>query len=208
MSTIQAARTLLRQAESSLRQLIEAALKDQRYGDVAEMAALADGLSRLVDPTSTRPAPEERLASVPAASRSQAASSAPRRAKSTRKASTKRTGYPRFVREGDRLVKIGWSKKNKSEYEHRVPRSAVDAFLGKLTSAVKPGRVFEVEGLLPVTDQAGEEVPAYQVYVTLAWLREIGVIAKKGRDGYVIEDAAATKSGAQDRWQELLELAS
>jgi hypothetical protein len=209
MSTIQAARTLLRQAESSLRQLIEAALKDQRYVDVAEMAALADGLSRLVDPTSTRPAPEGRLASIPATSRSQsAATSAPKRSKSARKASTKRTGYPRFVREGDRLVKIGWSKKNKSEYEHRVPRSAVDAFLGKLTSAVKPGRVFEVEGLLPVTDQAGEEVPAYQVYVTLAWLREIGVIAKKGRDGYVIEDAEATKSGAQDRWQELPEFAS
>lgn len=209
MSTIQAARTLLRQAESSLRQLIEAALKDQRYVDVAEMAALADGLSRLVDPTSTRAAPEARLASIPATSRSQAAAtSAPKRSKSARKASTKRTGYPRFVREGDRLVKIGWSKKNKSEYEHRVPRSAVDAFLGKLTSAVKPGRVFEVEGLLPVTDQAGEEVPAYQVYVTLAWLREIGVIAKKGRDGYVIEDAEATKSGAQDRWQELPEFAS
>jgi hypothetical protein len=208
MSTIQAARTLLRQAESSLRQLIEAALRDQRYGDVAEMAALADGLSRLVDPASTRHAPEDRLASTPVASRPQTAASTPKRSKSTRKASTKRTGYPRFVREGDRLVKIGWSKKNKSEYEHRVPRSAVDAFLGKLTSAVKPGRVFEVESLLPVTDQAGEEVPAYQVYVTLAWLREIGVIAKKGRDGYVIEDAEATKSGAQDRWQELSELAT
>lgn len=208
MSTIQAARTLLRQAESSLRQLIEAALKDQRYGDVAEMAALADGLSRLVEPTSPRPGAEERLGSTPAASRPQVAASAPKRSKGTRKASTKRTGYPRFVREGDRLVKIGWSKKNKSEYEHRVPRSAVDAFLGKLTSAVKPGRVFEVEGLLPVTDQAGEEVPAYQVYVTLAWLREIGVIAKKGRDGYVIEDAEATKSGAQDRWQDLPEFAN
>lgn len=208
MSTIQAARTLLRQTESTLRQLIEAALRDQRYVDVAEMAALADGLSRLVDPASARPVPEERHAPTPAESRSSAAVSVPKRSKSSRKTSTKRTGYPRFVRDGERLVKIGWSKKNKSEYEHRVPRSAVDAFLGKLTSAVKPGRVFEVEGLLPVTDQAGEEVPAYQVYVTLAWLRNVGVVAKKGRDGYVIEDAEATKSGAQAQWQELPDFAS
>jgi hypothetical protein len=87
-----------------------------------------------------------------------------------------------------------------------VPRSAVDAFLGKLTSTVKPGRVFEVESLLPVTDQAGDEVPAYQVYVTLAWLRNVGVIEKKGRDGYVVENSETTKRGADEHWKKLSEL--
>lgn len=208
MSTIQAARTLLRQTESSLRQLIEVALKEQRYGDVAEMAGLADGLSRLLDSTTAIPGGDARPTPVPVALRSQGEGVATKRPKKTRRSSSKRTEYPRFARDGDRLVKIGWSKKNKSEYEHRVPRSAVDAFMGKLTSAVKSGQVFEVDSLLPVTDQNDEEVPAYQIYVTLAWLRDIGVISKKGRDGYVIDDSEATKRGAEAQWQELSDLSA
>lgn len=206
MSTIQAARTMLRQAESSLRQLIEAALRDQRYADVAEIAALAEGLSRLLEPTSGRSPDSAQNEPAPAPTRSPLAVAASPKQKSSRKTSSRRSGYPRFGRDGDRLVKIGWSKKNKSEYEHRVPRSAVDAFLGKLTSTVKPGRVFEVESLLPVTDHAGDEVPAYQVYVTLAWLRDVGVIEKKGRDGYVVENSESTKRGADEHWKKLSEL--
>jgi hypothetical protein len=30
--------------------------------------------------------------------------------------------YPSFVREGDNLVKIGWSKTQKAEYEHKSPK--------------------------------------------------------------------------------------
>ena len=206
MSTIQAARTLLRQSESSLRQLIEAALRDQRYADVAEIAALADGLSRLLEPTSGRTQDSGQVSPSLEATRSPPVVAASRKQKASRKTSSSRSGYPRFRRDGDRLVKIGWSKKNKSEYEHRVPRSAVDAFLGKLTSTVKPGRVFEVESLLPVTDQAGDEVPAYQVYVTLAWLRDVGVIEKKGRDGYVVEDSDTTRRGVDDYWKQLSEV--
>ena len=39
---------------------------------------------------------------------------------------------------------------------------------------------------MPVPDSAGGEIPSYQVYLTLAWLRHVGAVEKKGRSGYVL----------------------
>src|SRR5689334_22685209 len=103
MGTIRDASRVLAEAESSLRQLIEAGLKEQRYADVAEIAGLADGLSRLLNGRRVLNAPHE-TAMPP--SPAPAATPKP-------KAATKspKSQYPRFERDGDKLIKIGWSKK-------------------------------------------------------------------------------------------------
>jgi hypothetical protein len=41
--------------------------------------------------------------------------------------------YPRFKREGETLVKIGWSKSDWATYEHRSPRDVLD----RLVAAIK-----------------------------------------------------------------------
>ena len=183
MDTPQEIREILHGAERSLRTLMEACIKDQRYGDVAEVARAAERVSRLLSNGS--------LTGTHAAATTTRQSSA----RTTRRnnggmgsgnGKSKRV-YPRFERDGDKLVKIGWSKKNKSTYEHRAPKEAVVSFVRHLTSSGAPGEVFAVDDLLPVPDVANDcEVPTYQVYLSLAWLRDAGVINKKGRDGYVL----------------------
>lgn len=205
MGTIDRAKQVLRDTESALRDLISEGLDRQRYADVAEIAKMADGVARLLNQHSPN------SSSAPTATSSagtQAQKASTPSSKSARKqaqaAGTKKTGYPRFERDGDRLVKVGWSKKNKEAYEHRAPRQAVTAFVRHLASQVESGHVFAVEDLLPVPDvTSGNEVPAYQVYMTLAWLRETDAIEKKGRDGYILRMADLADDGIDKLWDQL-----
>ena len=197
MGTIQEAMGVLAAAEGSLRHLIEQAMREQRYSDVAKVAGLADGVSRLL---------QERLLEVGEAEEER--ESTPRAAVLSAKkrvdGKSRKEEYPHFVREGDKLVKIGWSKKNKSSYEHKAPREAVIAFTRHLTGSVQDGKVFVIENLLPVPDVGnGGELPAYQVYVTLAWLRQAGVIQKKGRDGYVLRRGGLGDGAIDKLWTSL-----
>lgn len=205
MDTIQAAQKVLGDAEDSLNKLIEKALAEQRYEDIKGLANLADGIARLTrgempnpePPLRTLdPSPQYRVSEPPYRPPTAA------RAKTKRRASRK-SQYPRFERDGDRLVKIGWSKKNKKEYEHRVLRAAARTFVFHLADKAINGAVFDVEGLLPVIDISGDEVPAYQVYLILAWLRDSGLLEKKGRDGYLVRDKELLRGNFDELWNNL-----
>lgn len=194
MDTIQEARKILIEAEASLRQLMEKALKQQRYADVREIASIAQALARVNDGQM-----------VTAVSSSEGVGDArSRRSLSPRQSSKSKGDYPRFAKDGDKLVKIGWSKRNGRSYEHRAPVSIVKDIVRQLAGRVKHGEVFVVENLIPVVDSAsGAEIPAYQVYMTLAWLREVGSIEKKGRDGYVLNGAGLAGDEFEALWAEV-----
>lgn len=195
MTTVQKAKTVLLEAEAALRKLMEEGIRDHRYSEVAEVAALANALMAILipanadQPYSTAPTSS---ATAPALTRISEPSRARRQAK---------PAFPRFERDGDKLVKVGWSKKHKDEYEHRAPREAVASIARHLVSHVKVGHVFEVEDILPVLDSASSEIPAYQVYLTMAWLREAGSVEKKGRDGHVLRDASIASTGFDKLWE-------
>jgi len=193
MMTVQAARGILADAEKALRELMQQQIQEQRYGDLAEIAALADGIARLLrGQPSGKPLPKHT---------SRSASTRPSPRKRVSSVATKRS-YPVFERDGDRLVKVGWSKKARDEYEHRAPRDAVQAFVRHLVSRVEPGSTFVMEDLLPVPDSSGGEVPSYQVYMTLAWLRDQGAVEKKGRDGYVLQSGRQMDDGVFNKiWE-------
>lgn len=194
MGTIQDAKGVLAAAEGSLRQLIEQAMREQRYPDVAAIAGLAEGLAKLIQGRAS-----ESAAMFGASEQSlNAAAGKPAAGKS------RKTEYPHFVREGDKLVKIGWSKKNKSSYEHKAPRAAVNAFARHLAGNVVEGKVFVIEDLFPVPDISnGGDLPSYQVYVTLAWLRQEDVIQKKGRDGYILRRGGLGDGALDKLWAAL-----
>jgi len=101
-----------------------------------------------------------------------------------------RKEFPKFERDGDRLVKIGWSKKDRRTYEHRAPKSVVIAVIDQIAAGVKPGRVFTMEQLMPFRDADGQDIPAYQPYLVLKWLQHVGAVKKKGKDGYVAQGGA------------------
>jgi len=203
MSTREAARRILRDAETALRKVMQDGLREQRYKDVSEVAQLTDGVARLlgsnpsVTPYSSTTPSGTLERAAPQSSRPK--SSNPRTVKNQDKAK-----YPRFEREGDRLIKVGWSKKHREEYEHRAPRDAVAAFARHLAGTVPEGHVFVVEDLMPVPGVNGDdEVPAYQVYLTLKWFQDVGAVEKKGRDGYVLRNGGLSESGVDDYWTAL-----
>ncbi len=209
MDTIQSARQVILDAETYLRDLISKALAEQRYTDVREIAELADGVAKLLKSNniqlSVSPPIESSGSNIHKKEMlsGNKARSPERIQPVSRRTQYIKKGYPKFVRDEDRLVKVGWSKKNKSEYEHRVPRETVLAFVRYLDHTVEEAKVFDIDGLFPISDGSGGEVPGYQVYVIVAWLREAGVIEKKGRDGYLIRDKSILRGDLDEQWKSL-----
>lgn len=113
------------------------------------------------------------------------------------------TSYPRFKRENDTLVKIGWSKSDRATYEHRSPRD----ILTRLVTAVKRfssgGERFTTEDLMPLHDDQGAELPSYQSYLCLAWMVVAGILEKHGRQGYTVKVAGDLDAAVEAAWQEL-----
>lgn len=209
MHTIQAARSVLQDAERRLRELMTECIKEQRYGDLAGIAGIADGVARLAlreSPaeacTPGAPYPNTTLPHGTAMPKANAKT----KVRANAGGASRSGGYPRFEREGDKLVKVGWSKKKRQAYEHRASKHAVMVFVRHLSESVRAGELFAIEELLPVPDSAsGSEVPAYQIYLTLAWLRGAGAIEKRGRDGYVVRSKTLLESptGLDELWMAL-----
>ena len=95
--------------------------------------------------------------------------------------------YPRFEIEGDQLVKIGWSKKQKREYSHKVPKDVFERVVkGMAALARRSSGPFAAEDVIEIVGSEGESIPSYQTYVVLAFLRDRGCVEQKGREGYDI----------------------
>ena len=57
-----------------------------------------------------------------------------------------------------------------------------------------------VDDVLLVCDGAGDQLPSYQVYLALAWLRELGAVKKVGREGYVLQGNMIENGGLDELW--------
>lgn len=205
MSCLEDAQKILVNAELSLRDLIERALSAQHYSDVAVIARIADAIAHLLR--------EDRDALIPLApvlpangarqieSSDDAASRASSRPSRGRR--TKHGEFPRFERDGDKLVKIGWSKRDERVYEHRAPRETVFLVSTAISTKARPKAVFTMDRILPVSDGSGNEVPSYQAYLALAWLRSIGLVQRRGKEGYALTDGALDALKLQHLWNSI-----
>lgn len=190
------ATTVLEKCERDLRTIAASALQEGAYEIARTIADLAAAIA------------EHRAgAGLDGGKNVAAPSPHPGNAQTEGKASTaqtRRTGanrYPRFVRRDNRIVKIGWSRTNKREYEHSAPWDAVVAFAAHIRTHTRPGRIFTVDDILPVPGyDTGDEMPDYQLYLSLAWLRAMGFVSKKGRRGYIAEHAALTDEALSRHW--------
>jgi hypothetical protein len=120
--------------------------------------------------------------------------------------SSKRTSatYPRFGKRGDQLVKIGWSKKDKSQYEHKAPRHVASVLADAVLKAGSDGRIFQVADLLPrVAPPVSPDVPGYQVYIVIAWWRSAALLDQHGRQGYSIPRPKEFAAAIEYAWQSL-----
>jgi hypothetical protein len=111
--------------------------------------------------------------------------------------------YPRFVREGDNLVKIGWSKSQRAEYEHKSPKRLLAVLCESLTSA--NGKRIMMNKVLPLKDPVtGAAFPDYQSYVCLAWLKSGGLVTQHGRQGYSLPKGIELAKSVETLWANLL----
>jgi hypothetical protein len=189
---------ILSRAEVELRALIQEQLAQGLYGEVAATALMADSLLRLVSRQDYPRSPNS--AGVDSSRFTGAASTAA--LESPRRRSQK--NYPQFARDGERLVKTAWSKRERAEYEHRAPRHVIQNLIDAVRKKKGEGKLFETADILPVKDSATrQEIPSYQIYLALAWLRHVGLVSKKGRDGYVLKSAATSPERIAELWEGL-----
>jgi hypothetical protein len=183
MSRLQAAQDFIAQAERQLRDLISRAAEEGDYVVIARLAEAAEALRRtttvLVGPEAMRFDAAALGAAVESASPALVPPTPTAVAEMVRRTTKE---YPRFERQGNRLIKVGWSKKDRAEYEHRTEKDVASAVSVYLAEAPKD-KTFRMDDLLPIEIE-GNEVPLYQAYLVLAWLRDRGLVAKQGKNGY------------------------
>ncbi len=152
----------------------------QRAGELvaARQMTEAKPLLRLIDELAALREGEPELAPAKPGRRQ------PARTPST--SSSRKTPYPKFARDGDTLVKIGYSRREKKEYEHRSPLAALDAVATHAARVADRQGRFTSDDLMPVPDADGDDLPSYQSYLCLAFLRDQGLVLRDGRSQYRI----------------------
>jgi hypothetical protein len=190
MPSLQDGIAAVQRAENDVRRLIGEAATSQDYDSVAALAALANGLLGLISYAKDQGAvPKHQTPSKTRPDRIPARAASP----------LPPTPYPHFYKDGDKLVKVGWSKKEDREYEHRAPQSAVIAIASRAAAASKGSKVFDF-GKLADAKTEGGDIPSYQAYLTVAWLRDIGAIRQCGRDGYAAVNGRLEPKQVEAAW--------
>ena len=217
MNIVEEAASVCSAAEKSLRELMQKAIAAAEYRHLPTLARMAEQLATLATRASqtaeTTPdaGPAAETVQKPASRRGRGKARSTvagirRKAVAQPRVRSSKAGYPRFLRTDDTLIKVGWSKKSRSEYEHRAPRHAVDAVMNGVARAGEKGAIFTVEALLPVRDPRDDtDVPSYQVYLAIAWLRTEGVLRQHGRDGYSLLVGENHEKTVEERWSALPE---
>jgi hypothetical protein len=80
----------------------------------------------------------------------------------------------------------------------------VALLVGSQAKAGLGGRRFTTDDVFPLHDPSDKaDVPTYQAYVTLAWLRSEDLVVPHGRQGYSLPTGAELAAQWQERWNRL-----
>ncbi len=184
--------TVLATAEAGVLEVIAAAAESGDYAAIDRARAIAERLRDISRSTSAG----TKVAGVPSPVHMQT----PRK---KRKPTPKKGEYPRFNVTDGSLFKIGWSKKKGDQYIHRVPISTVKNISGaleQLSASVGPVSTEKILDSVFLKD-AGNP-PSYQVYIVLAFLKERGIIASTGREGFRLSANIASRTSELLRQEE------
>jgi hypothetical protein len=187
METRSQAAAIVKRAEGEIRELLLRAASEGDYEHVAVLAEWAQRLRQLTEQAGTAKGTTGALSGING---------------HADKSKAKKADYPRFHRERNELVKIGWSKKQKAEYRHKAPKAVVLLVAQALQQKGAGGERFTFEELLPFRDRGtGADVPSYQAYLALAWLRHENLIVQHGRQGYSLPANNNLMDAVEDRWK-------
>ena len=172
----------LTSAEGALRKLIVNYAERGEYAKAAEAAQVADRLLAVISGLASDVSP-----------------SAVSTAVSPEPTQTK---YPHFVKEGERLVKVGWSKANNQRYEHKAGFAVVRIVANEIGRAAQRSKRINFTELPPLR-LGKSDIPSYQTYLCLAWLNSAKLLRKVGRDTYVIDNPESFNAAVIDAWDRL-----
>lgn len=197
---------ILRNAEQSLVDVAQKALGQHDYPEAAFLMGLAEELrdivGRLESPPEETSLPPDMEGAKISHDLAQAVQSAVKPKQS--RGSPKKGEFPKFLRDEDSLYKIGWSKGDRTTYEHKAPKYILLALIDKLKAVAAKKRRFTMEHILPLKRKDDPtELPSYQVYVCVAWLRQLGLITQYGRKGYSISHPSKLEFSVEKSWQKL-----
>jgi hypothetical protein len=201
MDKIQQAEFILKDAEKALIDVATAAATERDY----DAASLLLDVAREVNRLPHRLRPVSREFGYTKGGLGGSSKRRPIQDGSIKTGVMKHATYPQFVRDGNALVKIAWSKAEKSEYEHKTPKHVLSALTSRLERIGGNGKRFTMESVMPLVSEDGADIPSYQLYLCLAWLRQIGVVLQHGRQGYSLKSDEGLPSAVESRWKELPE---
>jgi hypothetical protein len=212
MDTAKRALEIVRDAEQRLRELVVEAAAKGDYASVIWLTDLAKTLGRLSNsqgcgsPSPLAKSPEELAGteSEPARLRGRTTPALRRDSSPGPRKRKPKGAYPRFYRRDDSLIKIAWSKRERNEYQHKGPWRVVELLAAAIAEKGANGRLFTAEDILPLGDRSdGSEVPSYQAYLALAWMRSEGLVVQHGRRGYTVPRAGKLPAAVNARFAAL-----
>jgi hypothetical protein len=185
--------TVLEGAEARFRELVQHAVQAGNYDDVAALAQVAKGLADLRNSLkSQRPEQAGNVISLTLANdhRDEDRLNVAGSAKQLRSnPNVSKATFPRFERHGNRLIKLGWSSKDKRIYEQRVPYEVVVEICRRFLEQLGSKKLLRVEELVPMKTTSGDDIPSYQLYLVLKWLQKHSALARQGKDGYSFSES-------------------
>lgn len=199
-------RKLIADLDGAARSEIALAAGEGRFDELPQLTPMAKEIAALAArwPCDASPAPM--ALSQPEATTEASVPAAPR-GETTPQSSTKlkKSDYPKFLREKHELVKLGWSPREKGPYEHRVPKGGVDAVVSAVASKGKAGHRFTMDEILKALagSKNAEQVPSYQTYAVVSWLKWAGMVLQHGRQGYTVVRPQTFASSIESAWQSL-----
>jgi len=201
MDALKQATDLMKKTEEALRGLVTAAAKSGDYESVMQIAGWARTLSDLMrSPNGNTKALAQKLSEK---NNRKIASLSDGRLRAAR---LKNTDYPRFFRRGNERIRLAWSKREKKEYRHKSPYSALQALTVAIAEKGTDGRVFSTDEFLPIHDVAdGTEIPNYQAYLGISLLKQAALIDQHGRQGYSVPRMSEFKNAVEALWKKLPE---
>lgn len=204
MDTLQRTVRILRESEAALAALAGDAAKEASYDTAACLIDLAKDVADLASKARAHLDPAAKSLGQPVEGSQSTVSGIKTTVRSPIKGRPKKAEYPKFLREGNNLVKIGWSPSEKSEYEHKSPKEILLLLTAAVSKIGTNGRRFSMEKILPLVNPADNgHVPDYQAYLCLAWLKALGFLTQHGRQGYSLTTRAPIEPLIETHWAAL-----
>jgi len=190
--------TAIEQAEKSIQHVLADAAKAGRYDLCQSAGAIAENIQKLHQATLAQNAHAQLTPPLETTSKHKAAES-----KRNQTSARRIKKYPRFEIKGNALLRIGWSKKSRTEYVHSTKRPAFNIIVEAIASASKGSAsiITAEEFLSMLSSQKELTPPTYQVYAVIAFLVHSNCLEKEGRSGYLVLDNLPNR--ASSAWDQL-----